>query len=281
MKNINYFRFVRLSLIPVLLSTFFTGLSAQEILAGKSFEPHSGQEGKDVVWVPTSQALVEKMLDIAKVTPKDFVIDLGSGDGRTVITAAKRGAKARGVEFNPDMVALSRKKADAEGVKDKVEFMQGDLFQADLSQATVITMFLLTEINLKLRPFLLDLKPGTRIVSNSFNMGEWTPDETAHLTDGCESWCDALLWIIPAKVEGSWKMPQGELKLDQEFQMVSGSMKTRNKTMKISDGRLNGNHITFTVNNEKYSGLVNGNSIEGIVVSGQNSSKWNAVSAGN
>lgn len=277
MENMNLFRFLSRPLILVTLSAIFPGLSAQVVPVDKNFEPHSGQAGKDVIWVPTPQALVEKMLDIAKVSSKDFVIDLGSGDGRTVIAAAKRGARARGLEYNPNMVALSRRNAAVEGMGDKVEFIQGDLFKADLSQATVITMFLLTEINLKLRPVLLELKPGTRIVSNTFRMGEWNPDETAIAVEGCESWCDALLWIVPAKVDGKWTMQQGALKLDQEFQMVSGTMNTGTKNIKISEGRLIGNQITFNVNDEKYSGVVNGSSIEGTVISGRNSGKWTAT----
>src|SRR6266581_3803580 len=136
------------------------------------YTPEVGQSGKDVVWVPSPQALVDKMLDIAKVTPKDYVIDLGSGDGRTVITAAKRGARTLGIEYNPDMVELSKRNAAKAGVTDKANFVKADLFESDFSQATVITMFLLPDINLRLRPKILDLKPGIRIVSNSFTMGE-------------------------------------------------------------------------------------------------------------
>ena len=166
-----------------------------------TYEPQVGQEGKDVVWVPTPQALVDKMLDMAKVTPQDFLMDLGSGDGRTVITAAKRGVRATGIEYNPDMVELSNRNAAAAGVGDKVKFMKADLFETDLSQATVITMFLLPTINMKLRPTILNLKPGTRIVSNTFTMEDWQADETATINDsGCTSWCTALLWIVPAKV---------------------------------------------------------------------------------
>src|SRR5258705_13548093 len=147
--------------------------------AKEEYKPQVGQEGKDVVWVPTPQALVDKMLDMAKVTPQDYVIDLGSGDGRTVITAAKRGARALGIEYNPDMVALSKKNAAKEGMGEKAQFTKADLFETDFSQATVITMFLLPEINLRLRPKILDLKPGTRVVSNSFTMEDWQDDETA------------------------------------------------------------------------------------------------------
>src|SRR5688572_25401262 len=157
-----------------------------------AYEPVSGQEGKDVVWVPTPQVVVDKMLDLAKVRPGEFVMDLGSGDGRLVITAAKRGARAMGVEYNPDMVALSLRNAEKEGVAGKATFVKADLFQTDFSKADVITMFLLPSINLKLRPQILKLKPGTRIVSNTFDMGEWASDETESLGDevGCNtSWC--------------------------------------------------------------------------------------------
>jgi tRNA G37 N-methylase Trm5 len=157
------------------------------------YEPSVGQAGKDVVWVPTPDVLVNKMLDMAKVTQNDFVMDLGSGDGRTVIAAAKRGAKAMGIEYNPDMVELSKRNAQQAGVTGRATFEKADLFQTDLSKATVITMFLLPDINLKLRPKILALKPGTRVVSNTFTMGEWEADETATIGDQCNgSWCTAL-----------------------------------------------------------------------------------------
>jgi hypothetical protein len=238
----------------------------------KSYEPQVGQEGKDVVWVPTPQALVDKMLDIAKVTAKDYVIDLGSGDGRTVITAAKRGAKAHGIEYNPDMVELAKRNAAKEGVSDKATFVKADLFESDFSQAQLITMFLLSSINMKLRPKILDLKPGTRIVSNTFDMGEWKPDETVK-ADGCSTYCTAYLWIVPAKVDGTWKVPNGELTLKQTFQMISGTLKSGNVTAPVN-GKLNGEQITFTAGEGQYSGRVNGNSMEGSLKSG---GKWSAT----
>jgi precorrin-6B methylase 2 len=225
----------------------------------KPYEPQVGQSGKDVVWVPTPQALVEKMLDMAKVTPQDVVIDLGSGDGRTVITAAKRGARAFGVEFNPDMVELSRRNATKEGVGTKATFIQGDLFEADLSKATVITMFLLPSINMKLRPKILDLRPGTRIVANSFNMEDWEADQTETVSDNCTSWCTALLWIVPAKAEGTWSSPQGDLKLTQQFQVVTGSLGSQ----PISQGKLKGDEISFKVGTATYTGKVEGTTIRG------------------
>ena len=230
----------------------------------KPFEPQVGQAGKDVVWVPTPQALVDKMLDMAKASPQDFVMDLGSGDGRTVITAAKRGATAMGVEYNPDMVDLSKRNAATAGVTAKATFVKADLFETDLSKASVITMFLLPDINLKLRPKILDLKPGTRIVSNTFTMDDWKADETQSITEGCTSWCTALLWIVPAKVGGSWKLPQGELKLNQTYQELSGTL----NNVAITNGKMHGDEITFTAGNAQYSGRVAGTAINFTVKSG-------------
>lgn len=270
----------RLSALFILAAVSIT-LSAQEEKGDREFVPRSGQAGKDVIWVPTPQMLVDKMLDLAKVTPSDFVMDLGSGDGRTVITAAKRGARALGIEYNPDMVELSRRNAAQEGVSDRAQFMQADLFETDFSRATVITMFLLPSINVRLRPTLLELKPGTRIVSNTFDMDEWVPDETATIYKDCDSWCDALMWIVPAKVEGTWKMPQGDLVLTQTFQMLSGTLKTGSNSAPVTDGKLTGAQITFSAGGSKYMGTVNGNVIEGSVTTGQQSTKWKAVRAGN
>jgi hypothetical protein len=225
----------------------------------KPFEPSVGQAGKDVVWVPTPQALVDKMLDMAKVTPQDFVIDLGSGDGRTVITAAKRGARAMGIEYNPEMVELSKRNAAQAGVSDRATFMKADLFETDLSKAQVITMFLLPTINIKLRPKILDLKPGTRIVSNSFNMEDWEADQTETIGDDCTSWCTALLWIVPAKVDGSWRMPQGDLTITQQFQNFSGTLGSQ----AISEGKLLGDEISFKAGTTTYTGKVEGNTIRG------------------
>lgn len=232
---------------------------AQAAAGQKPFEPQVGQAGKDVVWVPTPQEVVDKMLDMAKVTKNDFVMDLGSGDGRTVITAAKRGARAMGVEYNPEMVELSKKNAAEAGVGDRATFIQADLFETDLSKADVITMFLLPSINLKLRPKILDLKPGTRIASNTFTMEDWQADETATISDGCSSsWCTALFWVVPAKVAGTWSTPNGELQMTQTFQMISGTLGTQ-----AIEGRLRGNAITFIAGTTKYSGTVNGNVIKG------------------
>jgi precorrin-6B methylase 2 len=244
----------------VLVTFAFTGAAnAQGTATGqKPFEPQVGQAGKDVVWVPTPQAVVDKMLDLANVTKNDVVYDLGSGDGRTVITAAKRGARAYGIEYNPDMVTLSQNNAKAAGVADRATFEKADLFETDLSKASVITMFLLPSINLKLRPKILDLKPGTRIASNTFTMEDWQADETATVTDGCSSsWCTALFWVVPAKVAGTWNTPNGALTLTQNFQMLSGTLGSQ-----AVQGRLRGNEITLTAGNQKWAGTVDGNTIK-------------------
>jgi precorrin-6B methylase 2 len=247
--------------IPALAALAFTISAGAAFAQGsgqKPFEPQVGQAGKDVVWVPTPQAVVDKMLDMAKVTKNDFVMDLGSGDGRTVITAAKRGARAMGIEYNPDMVELSVRNAKEAGVTDRATFEKADLFETDLSKADVITMFLLPSINMKLRPKILDLKPGTRIVSNTFTMEDWQADETNTVTDGCSSsWCTALLWIVPAKVAGTWNTPNGALTLTQNFQMLSGTLGSQ-----AVQGRLLGNEITLTAGNTKYTGVVDGNTIK-------------------
>ena len=252
-------RFILRSFLTLSLSLVASVALAQAQTAQKPFEPSVGQAGKDVVWVPTSQVLVDKMLDLAKVTPQDYVMDLGSGDGRTVITAAKRGARAMGIEYNPDMVELSRKNAVAAGVGEKATFAKADLFETDFSQATVITMFLLPQINMKLRPKILEMRPGTRVVSNTFTMEDWEADETAVVGGECTTWCTALFWIVPAKVEGTWKTPQGELTLKQQFQMLSGTL----GSSPISNAKMRGSEILFTAGGVQYSGRVNGNTIQG------------------
>ena len=260
------------------LSLVAVTASAQAVAdTQKPFEPVSGQAGKDVVWVPTPQATVDKMLDLGKVTPQDYVIDLGSGNGVTVITAAKRGATALGVEFNPEMVKLARRLASEAGVADKATFVEGDLFEADLSRATVITLFLLPDINEKLRPKLLDLKPGTRIVSNSFTLGEWKADQTANVKDNCTTYCTALLWVVPAKVEGTWQLKEGELKLKQQFQMLTGTLNAGGKEQPISKAKLNGDQIIFVAGNAEYTGRVKDSGMEGSVKSASNNGSWSAT----
>src|SRR5687768_279717 len=192
-----------------LLFVLLTSVSslAQAPVTQKPYEPTVGQEGKDAVWVPTSQAMVDKMLDHAKVTPQDFVMDLGSGDGRTIITAAKRGARGLGVEFNPDLVEYSKRQAAAQGVGDKAMFAQGDMYAADISKATVLALFLLPSNLEKLAPKFLELPPGTRIVANTFWITDWAPDDTQNMTENCDQWCTSHLFIVPAKVRGQWRVP--------------------------------------------------------------------------
>jgi methyltransferase family protein len=238
----------------------------------QTYEPHVGQAGKDVVWVPTPDALVEKMLDMAKVTPRDVVIDLGSGDGRTVIAAAKRGATAIGVEYNPDMVVLSQANVTRAGVTDHATIVRGDIFAYDFSKANVLTMFLLPTINMKLRPKILDMPAGTRIVSNSFTMDDWKPDQSETVSTDCNSWCTAYLWIVPAHVNGTWRMLRGTLAIKQQFQNFSGQM---GRT--AAAGTLHGSKIEFTVGDVKYTGTVQGDSMKGTTSGG---SSWTATRAG-
>jgi precorrin-6B methylase 2 len=265
--------FMALSLLLFLVCS----ASAQQAVQTKPFEPEVGQAGKDVVWVPTPQALVDKMLDMTKVTPKDYVFDLGSGDGRTVITAAKRGARAMGIEYNPDMVELSKANAVKAGVAEKATFVKADLFEADFSQATVITMFLLPDINIKLRPKILKMRPGTRVVSNSFSMAEWKSDADETVEEGCVNWCTAHLWIVPASVAGKWKLPNGELDLKQEFQMLSGSLTADGKTTAISEAKMRGYQISFQAGDTVYTGRLKGNVLAGTAKTKAGSTPWTAT----
>ena len=237
-------------------------LAQGQVATQQPFTPQVGQPGKDVIWVPTPDALVEKMLDMAHVGANDVMMDLGSGDGRTVIAAAKRGAKATGIEYDPNMVTLSQQNAAAAGVGDRATFKKADLFETDLSPATVITMFLLPSINLRLRPTILNLKPGTRIVSNSFTMGDWAEDEKATIPD-CTTWCTALLWIVPAKAAGTWRLSDGELKLEQQYQVVTGTLTRAGQAQPIGEGRLRGEEISFVVGGTRYSGRINGTAMTG------------------
>jgi methyltransferase family protein len=252
--------FVRRICLTVAVSALLAATVVGQTPQATQFEPVVGQAGKDVVWVPTPQATVDKMLEMAKITPQDYLIDLGSGDGRTVITAAKRGLKAHGIEYNQDMVDLSKRNAASEGVTDRATFVKADIFQTDFSQATVLTMFLLPDLNVRLRPTILNMKPGTRVVSNTFNMGDWNPDETQTVSN-CPNYCTSHLWIVPAKVDGTWKLPQGELKLTQTYQTFSGSL----GTTPVTNGKLVGDQISFEAGGARYEGRVSGNRIQGTV----------------
>jgi len=270
----NLRRVIQLMLVPCFVSIAASAVLAQEIR--NPFQPTEGQEGKDVVWVPTPPVLVEKMLDMARVTPQDYVMDLGSGDGRNVIAAAKRGARALGVEYNPDMVELSRRIAAREGVADKALFVQGDMFEADISQATVLALFLLTENLNPLVPKFLDLKPGSRIVVNGFEIDDWKADEIGRADGDCESWCTAYLYIVPAGVAGTWLLPRGRLALEQRFQELTGTLSSDGTSAPIKNGRLRGNRISFTVGGVDYIGHVQGDTMSGDL-KGSASGDWRAV----
>ncbi len=241
-------------------------------------EPIIGQAGKDVVWVPTPSFLVDIMLDMAQVTPQDYVIDLGSGDGRNVIAAAKRGARAMGVEYDANLVALSKHAAAMEGVADKATFVQGDMYEADISQATVLALYLLAENLRQLTPKFLDLKPGTRIVINTFGIQGWSADATDKGPGECTEWCSARLYIVPAKVAGTWHLPQGELTLTQSFQMVSGTLKNGEGSVPLANGRLRGNQITFALGGIDYTGRIEGDIMVGNAQDGSTAG-WRATRA--
>ena len=268
------------SLLRLVGASSLAGLLALSPAVGQpaaDYQPTVGQQGKDVVWVPTAESLVERMLDTAAVTPNDYVIDLGSGDGRTVIAAAKRGAKALGIEYNPDMVELAIRNAAEAGVSDRARFIKADLFETDFSQATVLTLFLLPDINIRLRPKILDMKPGTRVVSNTFTMGEWTADQTITSPPECKSFCTAYFWIVPAKVDGKWRLEDGDLTVKQQFQMISGTMRSGNVVAPIANGKLKGDEITFSAGGREFKGRVNGDVIEGTSEAGESKATWRAT----
>ena len=234
--------------LPVLCMVLF-GLSgvAQWARAEAPFQPVPHQAGKDVIWLPTSQSLVDEMLKMAKVSSNDLVYDLGSGDGIIAITAGKKfGARAIGIEFNPKMAEFAAQRAKKEGVADKVTFVNGDIFVEDFSKATVVTMYLLPTLNLRLRPTLLDMPPGTRIVSHAFNMQEWEPDQTSMVGGG-----SAFMWIVPAKVAGEWTIKGlegaalGSLKLHQSFQQVGGTLTVAGVTQPLLGAQLRADKLSF------------------------------------
>ncbi len=261
----------------ILIGSLVAAASPALAQATQVFEPQFAQPGKDVVWVPTPDEMVAMMLDMAGVTPADTVVDLGSGDGRMIIAAAKRGARARGVEFNPDMVALSRRRAFEAGVQERASFVEGDMFEADISDATVMALFLLTENMRRLQPKFLALKPGTRIVSNTFAIPEWPPDDRRTRPD-CTSWCTALLWIVPAQVDGEWATDDGlRLELDQHFQKVSGMLTGPVGGSTLQNGVLKGADFTFTIGDASYTARVDGTHMTGTRTAGGRESRWQAT----
>jgi SAM-dependent methyltransferase len=247
------------------------------------YQPQLGQAGKDVIWAPTAEPLVERMLTMAQVGPGDVVFDLGSGDGRTVIAAAKRGAEAVGVEYNPELVALSRQRAESEGLSgEQARFVQGDIFETDFSRATVVTLYLLSGINLRLRPTLLDMTPGTRVVSHMFRMGDWEPDETSYLGTR-----PLYLWIVPARIGGLWQlvMPGGrtlEMDVVQSFQKITGIVRLDPIQAGLREAWLRGEEIRFAfvddegVSNE-LTGTVSGDRMEGTFRAGARTGAWTAT----
>jgi hypothetical protein len=236
----------------------------------RDYKPQVGQAGKDVIWVPTPDELVNRMLTMAKVTPKDYVVDLGAGDGKIAIAAGRKfGATALGIEYNPDMAKLAQCFVQAEGVTDKVKIIQGDIFKEDFSKATVVTMYLLPELNLRLRPTLLAMKPGTRVTSHQFSMGDWEADETAEIEHRT-----AYLWIVPAQVEGNWTFREEGGKttfgaaMTQKFQRVSGEAGMGGKMNPLVGASLRGEEIRFAFNDDKgqtrtLTGTVRGSEIVG------------------
>jgi precorrin-6B methylase 2 len=242
------------------------------VVAAQGNAPSVNQPGKDVPWVPTSPEVVQKMLDLAEVTPRDFVIDLGSGDGRNVIAAAKRGARALGVEYDPELVRLSRRLAKDAGVAGKATFVQGDMYKADVSKATVLALFLVPENLDKLQNKFLAMKPGTRIVVNTFSVTDWDPDASETIGAPCTTWCTANLLIVPAQAAGKWHTGHAEMSLKQYYQVVRGTIGGENAI-----GRLRGDRLTLTAGATEYKGRVIGNRIEGIATTAGKTSRWTAT----
>ena len=233
--------------------------------------PTPWQPGKDVIWVPSPPETVEKMLDLAEVTRDDFVVDLGSGDGRNVIAAARRGARALGVEYDEPLVQLSRRNARAAGVADRAEFVQGDMFAADISRASVLVLFLLPDNLVRLRDKFAQMKPGTRIVSNTYEIAGWQPARTEKVGGGCTVWCTAYLYIVPAPVAGRWRLGDAELALEQDFESVSGRL----AQLALASGQVKGDRIRFLAGLDEYVGRVRGDAMSG-TVSGSRNGPWSA-----
>ncbi len=267
------FRLIRSTAVIAVAGLLASGaLHAQDRKScDRDYKPQVGQSGKDVVWVPTPDELVQRMLRMAKVTPQDIVYDLGAGDGKIAIAAGKAGATAFGIEYNPDMAKLAQCYVQAEGMGNKVKIIQGDIFKEDFSKATVITMYLLPELNLRLRPTILDMKPGTRVTSHQFTMGDWEADETAEI-----EYRTAYLWIVPAKVEGTWTLKeqggngQYTVNLKQTFQKISGDVATGGAKQPLVGAALRGEEIKFAFNDDKgvtrtLTGTVRGNELTGVL----------------
>jgi hypothetical protein len=265
------FRAIPKGIVSALAAALFA-LAPAAYAQQKDFKPHVGQQGKDVVWVPTPDEVVERMLNMAQTKPEDYVIDLGAGDGKIAIAAAKKfGARSTGIEYNPDMAALAQRNAQTAGVGGKAQIVQGDIFVSDFTQATVLTMYLLPSLNMKLRPQILAMRPGTRVVTHAFNMEDWEPDESSDV-DGRR----VYLWIVPANVSGRWAMELSgaggsdklSLNLDQKFQKIEGVAYLGSTLAGLREPRLSGFRIGFAyVDNHgvrrDFTGRVTGGNMEG------------------
>jgi hypothetical protein len=247
-------------------------LQACTVLQPETYVPQRGQMGKDVMWLPTSDDLVFKMLDAAKVGPQDELVDLGAGDGKIPIAAARQfGARAWGIEYNKDLAALAQRNAQRAGVAERVRIVHGDIFKEDFSKATVVTMYLLEELNAQLRPTILAMKPGTRVLSNTFSMGDWEPDQVIRVTNGT-----GYFWTVPANVAGLWTLSgldekgNATLKLDQNFQRLGGTLTLQGKTQNLLGARMEGAYLHFSFINadgllKAVKVLVNGQVLSGEV----------------
>jgi len=265
------FRAIPRGILWALAAALFAAASAA-YAQQKDFKPHVGQQGKDVVWVPTPDEVVERMLNMAQTKPEDYVIDLGAGDGKIAIAAAKKfGARSLGIEYNPDMAALAQRNAQAAGVVGRAQIVQGDIFVTDFTQATVLTMYLLPSLNMKLRPQILAMRPGTRVVAHAFNMEDWEADESSDV-DGRR----AYLWIVPANVSGRWAMELSgaggseklSLNLDQKFQKIEGVAYLGSILAGLREPRLSGFRIGFAYVDNRgvrrdFTGRVTGSGMEG------------------
>jgi Met-10+ like-protein len=267
-------RFIRsstaIALAGVLAATVISVDAKDRRDCDRDYKPQVGQAGKDVVWVPTPDEVVQRMLRMAKVTPQDTVYDLGAGDGKIAIAAGKLGATAVGIEYNPDMAKLAQCYVQAENVAGKTRIIQGDVFKEDFSKATVVTMYLLPELNLKLRPTILDMKPGTRVTSHQFTMGDWEADETAEI-----DYRTAYLWIVPAKVQGTWTLreqgpgnAQYTVNLSQKYQKITGDVAAGSAKQPLVGATVRGEEIRFAFNDDKgvtrtLTGTVRGNELTG------------------
>lgn len=273
MKN----RVAALLLAAVMMAAGATSVAAQEAQPPQPYEPTIGQAGKDVIWVPTPYDLVELMLDMARVGPGDLVMDLGSGDGRNIIAAAKRGARGIGVEWNEDLVAYSARVAEEQGVGHLATFVKEDMYSADISEATVLALFLLPSNLEKMTPRFLAMQPGSRIVVNTFAIPDWEPDQAEEMEGDCTSWCNALLWIVPARVDGRWSVDGGGVvQFNQTFQQVIGTLNAGGTSAEVA-GSLRGDQIRFRVGDAEYTAQVAGDRMQGTVSRAGNSSPFVAT----